>query len=57
MAMWKLRFARGRAEAAENRGRHWYVKRNYDWLWLIVYSAVGMAILSAALFLFGTTGK
>lgn len=55
--MWKVRFARGRAETAENRGRHWYVKRNYDWLWLIVYSAVGMAILSAALFLFGTTRK
>ncbi len=57
MAMWSLRLARGRAQAAENRGRHWYVKRNYDWLWLIVYSVVGMAILSAALFLLGTTGK
>ena len=57
MAMWKVRFARGRAETAGSRGRHWYVKRNYDWLWLIAYSAVGIAILSAALFLWGTTGK
>jgi hypothetical protein len=55
--MWKVRFARGRAETAGSRGRHWYVKRNYDWLWLIAYSAVGIAILSAALFLWGTTGK
>jgi len=42
---------------AEMTGRHWYVKKDYAWLWLIIFSLVGMAILSGVLFLVGFTGK
>jgi hypothetical protein len=55
MTIGNVRPRGGRAETAE--GRHWYVKRNYEWLWPIVYSVVGMAILSAAMFFLGGARK
>jgi hypothetical protein len=57
MSAWKVRFPWSRAERAEGTGKHWYVNRNYAWLWPLVYSAVGMAILSAVLFWLGSTRK
>jgi len=42
---------------AEMTGRHWYVKKDYAWLWPIVWSLVGFAILSVVLFFAGSRGK
>ncbi len=38
-------------------GRHWYVKKEHERLWLVVYSVVGLAILMGAMFLIGTVGR
>ena len=38
-------------------GRQWEIKKDYKWLWVIVYAVVGMAILTAVMFFVGYTHK
>jgi hypothetical protein len=58
MAIGKVGFARGEVRGPlEMTGRHWYVKKDYRRLWLIVCCVVGMVILSGVMLFMGSVAK